>query len=117
MLTPYGKGIRKHRIDRGMTLREMATELGVTPAFLSAVETGRRSVPDGMLTKISKLLNLDMAERAELEALADASRSQIKVSFKESGDQEVAAMFARRFGSLNDDDKAAIKAILEKRRA
>jgi transcriptional regulator with XRE-family HTH domain len=117
MLTPYGKQVRKYRIDKGMTLREMAAKLDVTPAFLSSVETGRRPVPEKVCTKTARLLDLDVAEHAELKRLADASRPQVKVRFEESGDQEVAAMFARRFGELDDDDKAAIREILGGKRS
>lgn len=119
MLTPYGKLVRKHRIDRGMTLREMAAALGMTPAFVSAVETGRKSVPQEMPARIAGLLELDMVQREELENAAQASRREHKVRLSDhatGGDREIAAMFARRFAVLTDDDKAEIRRILEGRR-
>ena len=42
MLTAYGKAARKWRIDRHMRLRDMARDLGVSVAYLSALETGRK---------------------------------------------------------------------------
>ena len=45
MLTPFGKAVRKIRIDHNMKLSTMAERLDVKPAFLTSVETGRKSVP------------------------------------------------------------------------
>ena len=39
-----GLAIRKTRVGQGISLRTMATELGVSPATLSAIETGRTGV-------------------------------------------------------------------------
>ncbi|WP_186260305.1 helix-turn-helix domain-containing protein [Burkholderia gladioli] len=41
-LTPYGMLVRALRIVAGTTLMEMATGMGVSPAFLSSLEFGRR---------------------------------------------------------------------------
>lgn len=120
MLTPYGKLVRKHRIDLAMTLREMANATGVTPAFISATETGRKPVPKELLERIMTVLDLDMEQRVELKSAAEASRKSLKVELGEraSGqDREVAAMFARQFPDLSEDDKDAIRRILEGRRA
>ncbi len=120
MLTPYGKLVRKHRIDAGMTLREMATALGITPAFLSAVETGRKSVPAEMPAKVAALMELDMAEQAELQKAAELSRKDFRVRLNERAtgdDREVAAMFARQFPELSEEEKEEIRKILEGRRA
>lgn len=38
-LTPYGKEIRKLRVDAHATLKDMAPFLGVSMAYLSATET------------------------------------------------------------------------------
>ncbi|MBQ4504903.1 MAG: helix-turn-helix transcriptional regulator, partial [Firmicutes bacterium] len=49
MLTEFGKMCRKMRIDRNELLAEMAGRVGVSPAFLSAVENGKRNVPDSLM--------------------------------------------------------------------
>ena len=43
-LTAVGKALRKFRIDRDLTLREMAEKIGVTSSLLSSVETGRKKM-------------------------------------------------------------------------
>lgn len=43
-LTPFGKCIRKLRIDKGVTMRDMSIEFGKSSAYLSAMELGKKAV-------------------------------------------------------------------------
>ncbi|WP_309460957.1 helix-turn-helix transcriptional regulator [Escherichia coli] len=45
MVTSFGKTLRKMRIDRGMVLKNMADLLGVSSAYLSAIELGKSEPP------------------------------------------------------------------------
>ena len=44
-MTPFGREIRKMRSERGVTLSDMAKALQVSPAYLSALEHGKRGKP------------------------------------------------------------------------
>ena len=46
MITCVGRFLRKLRIDRGEILKTMAETLGVSSAFLSALENGKKKFPD-----------------------------------------------------------------------
>ncbi|HAC57678.1 MAG TPA: transcriptional regulator, partial [Rhodobiaceae bacterium] len=37
-MTPFGRKVRELRAARGLTMKEMAAALRVTPAYLSALE-------------------------------------------------------------------------------
>lgn len=50
-LSPFGKAVRKLRIDAEVYLIQMAEYLGVRPATLSAMETGRAAVPLSITTR------------------------------------------------------------------
>ncbi len=41
--TPYGKKIMKQLIDRDMTAKQLADELGTTPQYLNKILHGDRS--------------------------------------------------------------------------
>jgi transcriptional regulator with XRE-family HTH domain len=41
-MTPFGQAIREMRDERSITQRQMANDLGVSPAYLSALEHGHR---------------------------------------------------------------------------
>ena len=51
-----GRAIRKERIAKGMSLREMARRIDVSPSFMSDMELHRRAVPLNKLKAISREL-------------------------------------------------------------
>ena len=44
-MTPFGDRMRKLRAERNVTLKDMAEALGVSSAYLSALEHGKRGRP------------------------------------------------------------------------
>ncbi len=50
-MTPFGHYIRKLRSEKKITLRKMAKELNVSPAYLSALEHGWRGIPQPALVQ------------------------------------------------------------------
>ena len=44
-MTPFGIKLRAIRAERGIRLKDMAATLGVSAAYLSALEHGRRGRP------------------------------------------------------------------------
>ncbi len=65
MVTPFGKILRKLRIDHSERLLDMAKKLDISVAFLSSVEIGKKSVPVRLEEKIIELYGLDK-EKASL---------------------------------------------------
>ena len=53
MLTQFGKELRHIRLDRDEKLKDMAEKLGVTVSYLSAVENGKRNIPDNWIEMIA----------------------------------------------------------------
>ena len=62
MLTPFGIALRKLRVEKGLRLFDLAEKLGQSTAFLSAVETGRKPIPDGLVFKVTRALDLSIPE-------------------------------------------------------
>jgi len=113
MLTEFGQFLRKLRIDCNELLKDMADKLGVTPSYLSAVETGKRNIPDGWIDKISQFYNLDIFEKEALQNAADNSISAVTMDLRSMAPKkrETALLFARTFEDTDDIDEAAIMAI------
>ncbi|HSR55325.1 MAG TPA: helix-turn-helix transcriptional regulator, partial [Alphaproteobacteria bacterium] len=44
-MTPFGAKVRELRRQRGVTLKRMAEDLQLSPAYLSALEHGHRGRP------------------------------------------------------------------------
>ena len=51
-VTVFGKYLRKMRIDCSEILGKMAGRLGISAAYLSAIENGCREIPEGFIEKI-----------------------------------------------------------------
>lgn len=50
-LSRFGKVVRKARIDADALLGDMADHMGVTPSYLSSIETGRRKLTQEVVDK------------------------------------------------------------------
>lgn len=103
MFTPFGKELRKLRIERGEILKNMADKLEVTSSFLSAVETGKKSIPRNWTLKLGEIYNLSMQEKSTLQRLAEDSAKVLKINLQKAPDYQrnVALVFARKFQDMN----------------
>jgi transcriptional regulator with XRE-family HTH domain len=116
MLTPFGKALRKLRIDRGMLLKDMADGIGIASSFLSGMETGRKSIPEGTVEKIGSWAKLDKIGIKQLTLAAEMSKQEFKITANSSftdNDRE-AAMLLARFGELPRSQRDKIHAIFKK---
>lgn len=114
MITNFGKELRKLRIDNDELLKNMADKLGVTISYLSAVEHGKREVPDDWIDTISELYQLSDAEKDNLEDLAYMSKNKVSIDLLEVNDKKknTALAFARKFDNLSDEEINKINKIL-----
>jgi transcriptional regulator with XRE-family HTH domain len=113
-LTPFGKAVRKYRIDRGETQGVAAEALGVSVTFFSAIETGKKNVPESVMSALIQHFELDCQQADELRHLAETSRAQVKldVTRVDAQTRELVAGFARKFDSLDEEQIRKIREIL-----
>lgn len=118
MLTEFGKILRKIRIDNQELLKDMAKKLGVSSAYLSAVETGKRKVPSDWVPKVAALYTLDRESKDELELACEQSAQEVKISLaKATGLQREAAIsFAKALEGLDDQKLKKIMEVVDERR-
>lgn len=115
MLTKFGKQLRSLRIEKDLRLKDMADELGVTVAYLSAVENGKRAVPDFWIEKISRKYNLSNDETISIQKAAYENKKDIRISLEDANECEtgLALSFARRFRTLSPEEVNALQKILD----
>lgn len=111
MLTVLGKKLRNHRIDKGITLKDLAASLGFTSSYLSALEIGKKNMPIGLLDRIGEYLHLSKIEIEELKQLAEQSKkiNYVDVSGLSRDDSQLIAAFVRKFDELSLNEKEKIK--------
>ncbi len=103
MLTPFGLALRKLRLEKGLRLLDLASGLGQSSAFISAVETGRRPIPAGYVEAISTAMRLNVEEAQTLQSGADQTRTEVSVDRLPAHQRELVAEFARRVETLPAD--------------
>jgi transcriptional regulator with XRE-family HTH domain len=62
-----GERIKELRLEVGISLRQLASKTGKSPAFISDVELGRRYPSDDALSDIAKVLNVAEDELKSLD--------------------------------------------------
>ena len=79
-MTPFGRRLRALRAQNGLTLKAMASEIGVSPAYLSALEHGHRGRPNRrFVQEACRVLNTSREEGDRLARLAELSHPRVTV--------------------------------------
>lgn len=105
-MTPFGKKLREMRRAKGVTLTEMAVALEVSPAYLSALEHGRRGRPSLLLQhQVCAYFNIIWDEAEALHRLARLSHPRVTVDTSGLSPEatELANLLAERIGNLPAD--------------
>ena len=105
-MTPFGEKVRELRARKGMTMKKMAVGLGVSSAYLSAMEHGNRGRPaPGLVMQICELLELIWDEAEELKCFAALSHPRIIVDTAGLSPKatELANTLAERITELDED--------------
>ena len=106
-MTPFGVRLRQLRAERGMTQKDMAAAIGVSPAYLSALEHGKRGVPRWILVQqIIACLNIIWDEADELQRLALQSVPRVTIDTSDLSPKatELANLLASGIDALPDDE-------------
>ena len=115
-MTPFGAKLRELRAARGVSLKAMAEAIGVSGAYLSALEHGKRGAPTWYLVqRIITYFNVIWDEAEELERLAQDSDPRITVDTAGLSPRatQLANRLARQIGSLGEGEITALLAILD----
>ena len=115
-MTPFGAKVRALRAERGHTLKQMAAALEVSPAYLSALEHGRRGRPSpGLVHQVCAYFNIIWDEAEALRRLAELSRPRVVIDTAglEPAATEVANRLAERITDLDAATIARLLALLD----
>ncbi len=106
------------RMSQNQRLKDMAEILGVSSAFLSAVENGKKSMPDFWVKKVQTEYNLTDEQVDEMKNAALESQSTIALNMKDatSLNRELAVSFARQFDEMDEETSKIILQVLKKRK-
>ncbi|QFY43007.1 helix-turn-helix transcriptional regulator [Candidatus Methylospira mobilis] len=94
-LTDFGRAVRKARLDAHETLSTMAESLEVSPAFLSAMETGRKKIPEEWVKKTTQFFEERGVMVKDLGVYADMANKSVSLEGCDPQQQMLIAGFAR----------------------
>ena len=108
-MTPFGEKVRALRQERGVSQKDMAAAIGVSAAYLSALEHGRRGAPTWtLIQKIIGYFNIIWDDAEELERLAETSLPRVRLDT--SGLSPAATELANLLGeSIDRLDEADLR--------
>lgn len=114
--TKFGEFMRVQRVRHHEVMGDIAKVLGVKIPFISAVENGKRNVPENWFSLIAAHYNLSSVEAEELLQAIEDSKTQAKISLLSAtpSQRQVALQFQRSFEQLDDDIANEILKILQK---
>lgn len=116
--TSFGEFMRVLRVKNHEVMGDVAKMLEVKVPFLSAVENGKKNVPNEWIDKIVDHYSLNEDERLKLEEAIEESKTQYKIIMNDSGvnQRKVALQFARSFDGMDDETAIKILDLLKNRR-
>lgn len=116
MVTPFGKELRLLRLEKDQLLKEMADCLGVTPAYLSSIENGKRQPTDELINKLFSAYALSTEDKARIISAKNQTNREIRIDFTNSkpGSEELGLLFARKFDGLTDTQIQSLKEMLNR---
>lgn len=110
---PIGKFLRRLRVDHDERLFDMAKKIGVSSAFLSAVENGHKKASNSLINKIINIYNLTPSQESDLYNDLAMSEQSLNLSNFSREKQQATLMFARKFDELSNNQIDEIKRILK----
>ncbi|WEZ81915.1 helix-turn-helix transcriptional regulator [Rhizobium sp. 32-5/1] len=118
-MTPFGEAMHALRGQKGVSQKDMAAAIGVSAAYLSALEHGKRGAPSfEFLQRVAGYFNVIWDEADELFRLA--SLSDPRVVLDTAGLSPAHTAFANRLAvqirSLSGETLTRLEDVLEKAR-
>lgn len=106
MLTKLGIFLRKLRLDNGEILKDMANKLDVSASFLSAVENGKKRIPQKWYEEIPKLYSLKENEEIEFRKSIAETEDVVEINLQNlsSTKREFAFSLARKLETITEED-------------
>ncbi|MGP6451522.1 helix-turn-helix domain-containing protein [Streptococcus dysgalactiae subsp. equisimilis] len=115
----FGKYLEDKRKSNGLTLRGLAAELEIAPAYLSDIEKGRRNPSDEKLKAIIETLRLNEEETfLFLDLAAKAKDNTVSADLPDyimETDLARVALRRAKEGKLSSDDWQDVIALIEKK--
>lgn len=109
-LTQFGQFTRKLRVDHDELLKDMALRIGITPAYLSAVELGDRNVPYEWVGRLIESYKLSDEQVQVLTRAVSHSRvyDRLDIRHLSTDDKRLMSVISAKLTTLTDAQREQI---------
>lgn len=110
-LTPYGEAVRIVRMRCDLTLKNMADAMGVSSAYLSAIEYGEKRLSDKLIKSALEYLSSKVDEEKLLfiRDAAEKSKHVVNTDSLAPDARGLVAAFARKLQQGNEPTQDILK--------
>ena len=115
MLTEFGKVMRIIRINTGDSLRDMAEKIGMSAAYLSSIENGKRNIPPNMEEILYSQYDLTEKDKSKIRNAIEKSISQVKINLTEMTDKKKKLIYTITKGNIDDATLNQLCEIIDKK--
>ena len=107
--------MRKIRIDKGLTMAQMAKAVGITSAYLSTIERGNRKIPKNLTQNVINHYKLSNEQATELQKAEYLSMDSVEVDISSAGLHEriLVLSLAKNLKNMTYEQVEMIKNIME----
>lgn len=114
-MTPFGLFMRKLRLESGLLLKDMAETMGVSSAYLSALEHGKKGAPGAeFVSALESKLRLSAAQTEELKRAVRDSATSVTIPAKATPlGFQTAHAFARKLPNLSEKQLRLVLGVLD----
>lgn len=115
MVSKFGVCLKKIRDKKNDSLRQTAVKLGISAAFLSAMEIGKKQIPLEYIEKIAEIYNLNENEVKELTISVYETNNKISLNLDSMNQtqKDISIMFARKIQQADKDLLRKLKEALK----
>lgn len=112
-LSQFGIRCREFRSRFSLTMGDQAKGLGISVAYISAIERGKRAVPEDYPLQVAQWMSLSEKDTQILRDLASGERTVVKVFPKNSEQALLAEDFARDLNGLTPEGVKQLRLVLD----
>lgn len=113
--SPLGSELRSIRQNMGLLLGDVAEMVGVSAAFLSQIENGKKRIPDSFVGRIVSALKLGPTDQRRLERASAIAATNYEIRLKQGAsveDRILAHKLSEQFARLTPQHKQRILEIV-----
>ncbi len=110
----FGDLCKRYRAKQRLFLADQSLEMNLSVSLISAIELGKRSIPEGYAEKLATWLHLSVQEKSTLMASVAVGSNVIKFRPKDATTAKFAFEIARRLNTMTASELEKIRETLER---